>query len=109
HRDCEIIAVDNSPAMVERATALLATEAGLIPVTQRCEDVRTTVLENASVVVLNFTLQFVPLENRDALIQRIADALSSGDILVLSEKIRFPYDEEDAMQLALKHSSKRNN
>ena len=109
HRDCEIIAVDNSPAMIERAAAILATEVPAVPVTQRCEDVRDTVLENASVVVLNFTLQFVPPEDRDALIQHIADALSPGDILVLSEKIRFPDADEDALQQALHHAFKRNN
>lgn len=109
HRDCEIVAVDNSPAMVERAAAILAAEAPTVPVTQRCEDVRTTALENASVVVLNFTLQFIPLADRDAFIERVADALSPGDILVLSEKIRFPDSEEDTLQQALHHAFKRNN
>lgn len=109
HRDCEIVAVDNSPAMVERAAAILAAEAPAVPVTQRCEDVRTTELENASVVVLNFTLQFVPLADRDEFVARVAGALSPGDILVLSEKIRFPDPEEDTLQQALHHAFKRNN
>src|SRR5690606_30724707 len=46
--------------------------------------------QNASVVVLNFTLQFIAPERRDALLQRIWQALRPGGILVLSEKIVFP-------------------
>ncbi|MCH8544705.1 MAG: carboxy-S-adenosyl-L-methionine synthase CmoA [Alcanivorax sp.] len=109
HRDCELVAVDNSSAMIERARQLLAAEAPDIPVQLRCEDVRDTVLENASVAVLNFTLQFLPVADRDALIQRIAGAQQQGDILILSEKIRFPDAAEDALQQALHHAFKRNN
>ena len=109
HRDCELVAVDNSSAMIERARQLLAVEAPDIRVQLRCEDVRETVLENASVAVLNFTLQFLPVADRDALIQRIAGAQQQGDILILSEKIRFPDGDEDALQQALHHAFKRNN
>ncbi|MBZ2188096.1 carboxy-S-adenosyl-L-methionine synthase CmoA [Alcanivorax sp. JB21] len=109
HRDCQLVAVDNSSAMIERARQLLAVEAPDIPVQLRCEDVRDTVLESASVAVLNFTLQFLPVADRDALIQRIARAQQPGDILILSEKIRFPDAEEDALQQALHHAFKRNN
>jgi tRNA (cmo5U34)-methyltransferase len=60
--DCDIISVDNSPAMIERARELLAldTESN-IPVTMLCSDLQDVTIENASVVVLNFTLQFIPL------------------------------------------------
>ncbi|WP_111656389.1 carboxy-S-adenosyl-L-methionine synthase CmoA [Isoalcanivorax indicus] len=109
HRDCELVAVDNSDAMIARARTLLQAEAPQVPVTLRCEDIRETALERASVAVLNFTLQFVPLEDRDALIQRIGAAQQAGDILILSEKIRFADAEEDALQQALHHAFKRNN
>lgn len=109
HRDCELVAVDNSEAMIERARTVLEAEAPQVPVTLRCEDICQTPLERASVVVLNFTLQFVPLEDRDTLIQRIGAAQQAGDILILSEKIRFADADEDALQQALHHAFKRNN
>lgn len=109
HRDCEIVAVDNSPAMMERAATLLADASPAVPVTQRCEDIRDTPFDNASVVVLNFTLQFVPMADRDSLIQRIATAQQPGDILILSEKIRFADAQDDALQQALHHAFKRHN
>lgn len=109
HRDCELVAVDNSEAMIERARTVLEAEAPQVPVTLRCEDIRHTPLERASVAVLNFTLQFVPLGDRDTLIQRIGAAQQAGDILILSEKIRFADADEDALQQALHHAFKRNN
>ena len=62
---CEIIAVDNSPAMLERCRTVLDTDSHALPVNLHCADIQATAVENASVVVLNFTLQFVPLEDRD--------------------------------------------
>ena len=40
-------------------------------------------------VVMNFTLQFIALEQRDGLIDEIYSALASGGGLVISEKISF--------------------
>ncbi len=110
HRDCRIVALDNSPAMIERARELLGEgEPPEIPVELLCGDVREHPLERASVVVLNFTLQFLPPADRDRLIARIGEALEPGGILVLSEKIRFADPEEDRLQQALHHAFKRNN
>jgi len=45
------------------------------------------VVENASVVVLNLTLQFVRPLYRDRLIRRIADGLNENGCLILVEKV----------------------
>jgi tRNA (cmo5U34)-methyltransferase len=109
HRDCRIIALDNSAAMIARARQLMDEAKPALPVELVEADIRQAELGNASVVVLNFTLQFLPLADRDVLVQRIADALQPGDILVLSEKIRFENPDDDALQQALHHAFKRNN
>ena len=54
-----------------------------------CADLLDVAITDASVVVLNFTLQFVPQEKREALIRRIAAGLRPGGMLILSEKIHF--------------------
>lgn len=88
--DCDIIAVDNSPAMIERGRELLSRDvASRIPVNMVCADLRDVLIENASVVVLNFTLQFVPPCERLTLIKRIYQGLKPGGILIMSEKIAF--------------------
>lgn len=88
--DCSIEAVDSSAAMIDRLRGRLAERPDLrCPVRCRREDVMDTVVENASVAVLNFTLQFVPPRRRGRLIERIFGGLEPGGILILSEKIAF--------------------
>ncbi|MCG8393405.1 MAG: carboxy-S-adenosyl-L-methionine synthase CmoA [Pseudomonadales bacterium] len=104
-----LVAVDNSPAMIDQARTLL-TEAGLSHRVELLEgDVASLAFDPCSMAVLNFTLQFIAPDARDALIQRLADATVPGGILVLSEKIRFADEAENALQTELHHAFKRNN
>lgn len=108
--DCDIISVDNSPAMIERARELLALDTvPTIPVTMLCSDIQDVTIENASVVVLNFTLQFIPPAERLALIQRIHAGLRPNGILILSEKIAFSEPGRQHFHEELHHDFKRAN
>lgn len=98
--NCEIIAIDNSPAMVARAQEHLQAYQSEVPVYLQCADMTSVEITNASVVVINFTLQFIDPEERDDLIKRIYQALKPGGILILSEKIHF---ENPAIQHAIEH------
>ncbi len=108
-RDCEIVAVDNSPAMIERCATQIAADQRATQVTLRLDDIAATPIDNASVVVFNFTLQFIPLAQRDALLARIGKAMRPGGVLVLSEKIRFEDDHLQALNTDLHHAFKRAN
>ena len=104
-----VVAVDNSPAMIHQAETLLA-HAGLSERVRLLEgDVAEMDFEPCSMAVLNFTLQFIAPERRDAFIERLAAATVPGGILVLSEKIRFEDEAENALQTELHHAFKRNN
>lgn len=94
HSDCQIIGIDNSAPMVERCRQHLAAYKSSVSVEIRQNDIQNVVIENASVVVLNFTLQFIiePAE-RLTLLKRIYNGLRPGGIPILSEKFRF----EDAV------------
>lgn len=108
--DCDIIAVDNSPAMLKRASQLLALDTvSTIPMTMICSDIQDIAVEDASVVVLNFTLQFIPLQQRLKLIQRIHAGLRPGGILILSEKIAFSEPQRQHFHVELHHDFKRAN
>lgn len=87
--DCQIIAVDQAQAMIERAKQYIFSFKSAIPVRIVCEDILQTDIKRASLVVLNFTLQFLSPTNRQLLINRIYNGLNSGGALILSEKIRF--------------------
>lgn len=84
---CQVIGIDNSPAMVERCKMQLQAYRAEVPVQILLDDIRQTPLSDAAVVVSNFTLQFLPKADRDALVQRIYQALRPGGIFILSEKI----------------------
>jgi tRNA (cmo5U34)-methyltransferase len=103
----EIIAVDNARAMIERLEKTLAGDAARVPILARLGDIRETPIENASVVVLNFTLQFVDRGARLALLQRIANGMQAGGVLIVSEKICFENADEQSEQTDWHHDFKR--
>ncbi|NOR52016.1 MAG: carboxy-S-adenosyl-L-methionine synthase CmoA [Gammaproteobacteria bacterium] len=106
---CLIIAVDNSEAMIEQCEKNLQQLNSNIHVDLRCADIRDVEINNASVVVLNFTLQFIPQEERAGLIQKIYDGLLPGGVLILSEKVAFNNPEEQQQQQALHITFKQAN
>ena len=99
--DCEIVAVDNSEAMLERAKQdrdwdrrvhfLLA-------------DVMNVDIGDASVVFMNYLLQFIGPDERPALLKRIHDGLQPGGALILSEKLAGS-DEFDAIHADFKRAN----
>lgn len=83
-----LIGVDNSEAVLDRAREKLASHGVL----DRCRfvaaDLNTfTEIDNASVVILNLTLQFVRPLYRDALIRTIRRGLADRGCLILIEKV----------------------
>ncbi len=89
HKNCQIIAIDNSKAMIQRAKEYLHAYHSEVPVQLHCADMTQFPIENASVVIINFTLQFIDPEQRQPLLQTIYDGLKPGGILILSEKLHF--------------------
>jgi len=61
------------------------------------------------VVVLNFTLQFIPRELRDHVIRQIYRGLQPGGVMVLSEKVTFEDPHLDELNIELHHQFKRAN
>jgi len=86
---CKIIAVDNSQVMVERCEQYIHAYKSDTPVVVLCDDICNIHIENASVVILNFTLQFLTPEKRLSLLSNIYNGLLPGGVLVLSEKFVF--------------------
>lgn len=111
--DCRVIAVDNSAAMVERCSEYLHAQDAmfqeLLPVDVLEADICQLTLQPASVVALNFTLQFIPIKQRLTLLSTIRDSLLPGGALILSEKLRFSDDEEHALLTDLHVAFKRAN
>ena len=107
--DCKIIAVDSSAAMHKRCRQIIAQDSATTPVELIESDIRDISIDNASVVVLNFTLQFIDPADREALLRKIYQGMLPGGILVLSEKICFADPHLQALNTDLYHSFKSAN
>ncbi len=106
-KGCQIIAIDNSAAMVERcrkATERNHTFEGVRVVEG---DIVTTEIANASVVILNFTLQFIPLNERLPLLKKIYAGMRPGGVLILSEKVLFEDEHLNKLLAHIHHDFKR--
>ena len=114
---CECIAVDNSPAMISRLQKLLtdspdplelstSSETLIKPMEANVEDVD---IENASVVTMNFTLQFLPVSKRLSMLKKICDGLNDKGVLLLSEKIHMDDPLVNELFVDLHHNFKLNN
>lgn len=114
--NCHIVSIDSSQAMIDRCRTIVNTaaetnesEQNLTPIDAYCDDIVTMKIENASMIVLNFTLQFIPLNDRLTLLKKIYEGLLPGGILVLSEKVIFRDKPHQDLMTELYHNFKRAN
>ena len=106
-QSCHLIGIDSSSAMVERCRANVArdhSQASVEIVEQRIQD---TQFENASVVVVNFTLQFIPDDERQSILKKISAGMIQGGALILAEKIKFNDPEQQQSMTLLHHEFKK--
>lgn len=82
------IGIDNSEAMISKAESKLARLPERHRIELRCEDITQADFSNAGFVVMNYTLQFLPVAKRAQLIEHIYRGMRPGGILFLSEKLR---------------------
>jgi len=106
---CDIVAVDNSEAMLEQAELNLKNSRIGTKVFWENVDICDITINNASLVIMNYTLQFIPVAARDTLIAKIAKGLLGSGVLLLSEKICFDSDVIDSEMNELYHSFKSAN
>lgn len=105
----EIIAVDNSDSMINKSREYIAADKSTVPVNLQCEDIKNIAINNASLVVMNFTLQFIHPEKRLELMKNICKGLNQGGAFILSEKIITEDAEQQNWMTELHHEFKRAN
>ena len=104
----ELIGVDTSAPMLDACRADLV-DSGILrhPLTLINQDIREVEMSDARLIILNFTLQFIPIENRLELLRRARKALKPGGALLLSEKIKLADDRIDELCIDLHHEFKK--
>ena len=86
--DIRFVGIDDSQAMLDKCAAKLKEIGFERPVSLKVADLNTGIdIDNASVVVLCLTLQFVRPINRERLVKEIFKGLVPGGVLIVMEKI----------------------
>ena len=100
HQKNTFFAIDSSEEMVSKCKQNLESKIDNLQAT--CADINQIHIENASIVVLNLTLQFIDVKDRSNLIKKIYEGLNPGGVLIISEKIHFE-DKETQDQITNLH------
>lgn len=104
-----IYGVDSSSAMIERAKENIACFSSDIPTFLECNDILDTKVENASIVVLAYTLQFINPDVRLSLLNKIYNGLLPNGVFILVEKVHETNFEMQKVVTELHHEFKRIN
>lgn len=109
-KDVTLIGVDDSEDMLARARKKVL-DAG---VEQRvewvCQDLNQGVqISNASVVIMNLTLQFIRPLFRQELVRSIASGINEGGCVILVEKVLSPYTLLNRLFIKYYYDMKRKN
>ena len=104
--DVSIVAVDNSAAMLSRCASVLEQGQTKAKIELVEADICDIEISNASLVVMNFTLQFIAIEKRQALVEKIYAGLNPGGCLVISEKLLFEPESLNQLLSELHHQFK---
>lgn len=104
-----IHAIDNAPAMVNRCDELIKQANAESVIHTHNADIIDITIVNASIVLMNLTLQFLPLDQRSVILQNIFDGLVKGGACILTEKIIMPDEKTEALFQQLHTSFKSAN
>ncbi|MCK5295173.1 MAG: carboxy-S-adenosyl-L-methionine synthase CmoA [Arcobacteraceae bacterium] len=83
--ELELIGIDNSDAMLKRASN--KAKAYGIDLTLLNKDIFDIDFKTSSVIISNYTLQFIRPLQREQLIKKIYDSLEEGGVFIFSEKV----------------------
>ncbi|MDH5377723.1 MAG: carboxy-S-adenosyl-L-methionine synthase CmoA [Gammaproteobacteria bacterium] len=91
---CNIYAVDSSKPMLKKLEKTKSNLKLFIPIHSIFADINNIKLKNASLVIMNFTLQFIPLEERLNILTKIHSGMNLGGALIISEKVDLSDEEQ---------------
>lgn len=103
----EFIGIDSSKAMIEQAT--LKAKAYGANISFVCADCAEVEYKKARCFITNYTLQFIRPPKRAKFLAKIYDALESGGMLILSEKMTSLNASLDAQMIEYYHAYKAKN
>jgi tRNA (cmo5U34)-methyltransferase len=104
------IGVDNSPEMIKKCQEKLSKTIPDQQLELACSDLTKYPFDRPShLIIMNYTLQFIPKSERVALLSKIYQALLPGGVLILSEKILGINEQTEKIFTTLYYDFKRRN
>lgn len=105
----KFVGIDTSGPMLEKAAQKLKAH-GLQESVELLEESITEVkVENAGMAIMNYTLQFLPMQERLNVLKNIHAGLNEGGCFILAEKIICQDQKIDALLVDLYYDFKRRN
>jgi tRNA (cmo5U34)-methyltransferase len=105
--DIRLIGVDNSAPMLEKTRQKLLSSP--LPCKLIEADLQSDFpLTNASVVVMNYTLQFIAPDKRGEVVSKILTGLNSGGLLLMIEKVSSDHPKISNSYTEFHHHFKKN-
>lgn len=114
-RNLELIGIDNSQAMLAKLREKLellsrpsGEDASLFEqISVYEDDIRSFEFSDASIVLMNYTLQFIAAESRPDVLNRICNSLRPDGMMLVSEKVVHQQPEMDDALVSLYFDFKR--
>lgn len=97
-RKFSMVAVDSSRPMIEKYSKRIKNKKNARSIDLVCGPLEDIQITNASVVLINLTLQFLDPGKRDALIKKIFQGMNPNGILLLTEKTIHASQEINELQ-----------
>ncbi len=108
--DVVFVGIDSSKEMIEKSEKRLKKARFSRKYELKCMDLNKGVpIQNASVVIMNLTLQFIRPLHRQKIIQDIALGLNEGGCLILIEKVLSQHSTLNRMFIKFYYDYKRRN
>ncbi|MBI3252392.1 MAG: carboxy-S-adenosyl-L-methionine synthase CmoA [Candidatus Omnitrophica bacterium] len=108
--DVTLIGVDSSKEMLAQAQAKFSKDRFSRKVKWLCHDLNKGIpVQNASVVIMNLTLQFIRPLYRQRAIASIASGLNEGGCLILIEKVLSPHSTLNRLFIKFYYEFKKRN
>jgi len=104
-KDIKLTGIDNSKAMIERATAKCKAFGANITLIEG--DILEHNIENEDIIVSNYTLQFIRPIKRPKLVKKIYDGLRANGEFYFSEKVVFEDKRLDKVMIDIYYDYKR--
>ncbi|MCO4795470.1 MAG: carboxy-S-adenosyl-L-methionine synthase CmoA [Bacteriovoracaceae bacterium] len=102
------VGVDSSEPMVKKANEKLKSE-GVNKASIHCSDILDFDLPKSEMVIMNYTLQFIPKDKRNEVLKKINNSLQEDGVFLLAEKIISTEPEINDLMIELYYDFKRRN